>query len=48
MTDNLFPLTRRAALVTGAAAAASLAIPTTFSVAANAASTKHSTKEAKA
>jgi non-heme chloroperoxidase len=47
MTDILFPLTRRAALITGAAAAASLAIPTSFSVAANAASTKHSTEGSK-
>lgn len=44
MTDNFLPLTRRAALITGAGVAASLAIPTSFTLAANAASTKHPTE----
>lgn len=41
MTNAIFPLSRRSALLSGAAAAAALAIPTSFTLAANAASTKH-------
>jgi non-heme chloroperoxidase len=39
MTENLTLLTRRAALVSGVAAATVMALPTTFNLAANAAST---------
>ncbi len=44
MTNMILPLTRRSALLSGAAAAAALAIPTSFTLAANAASTKHPTE----
>jgi non-heme chloroperoxidase len=44
MTNPILPLTRRGALLSGAAAAATLAIPTSFTLAANAASTQHPTE----
>jgi non-heme chloroperoxidase len=44
MTEPLLPLTRRNTLLTGVAAAATLAIPTSFTTAANAASKKHPTQ----
>jgi non-heme chloroperoxidase len=44
MTDKKFPITRRGALLSGAAAAATFALPNPFTLAANAASTKHPTE----